>query len=258
MSGGEDTDAAADTAGDSDELEIWRWVRETYFGPAIASREAQAPPEDALRDRAQVVFRFGYSPEVRFGREVRGQEVVESQLRVPGDADWVEDAEELDVSHFELPPEDSDAGHITAFSTSSGLDLTISGAAMAEEIRSELAAADEFLESAERARAGPLGPFANAAYPAAEMLARAGIAAIARSRLELSEDTPHGRSHYLWLSSATRTPASQPHLTSSRTGSGTQSTIGRNSPFPATRQLSVWRRSKKCEATPSRDQVGDC
>jgi hypothetical protein len=199
VSGGDGADAAADSAHYPGEPEIWRWVRETYFEPAISLRETRSPFEDVVRDRAQIVFRSGLSPEVRFGREVRGQEVVESQPRVPGGAEWIEDSVELDVSRFELPPEDSNAGHITAFSTSSGLDIVILGAAMTESITSELAAADEFIDSAERALAGPLGPFANAAYPAAEMLARAELLRLPDPRLNAAKTHRTVRSRYnMW------------------------------------------------------------
>jgi len=118
---------------------------------------------------------------------------------VSGGAEWIEDPVELDVSQFELPPGDSHAGHITAFSTSAGLDLVIVGAAMAESITSELAAADEFIDSAERALAGPLGPFANAAYPAAEMLARAELLRLPDPRLNAAKTHRTVRSRYnLW------------------------------------------------------------
>lgn len=199
MSGSRRIDSAVDPELKPGEPEIWRWARETYLEPAIALRETVSPSEGVIRDRAQIVFCFGRSPEVRFGKEVVGQEVVESQLRVPGGADWVEDPEEVDVSRFELPQEDSSAGHITAFSRGSGLDLVIVGAAMDESITSELTAADEFIDSAERALAGPLGPFANVAYPAAEMLARAELLRLPDPRLNAVKTHRTVRSRYnLW------------------------------------------------------------
>ena len=126
-------------------------------------------------DNAQIIFRFDRPPEVRFGTEVLGREIVEGRLELAGLADEGGLATVQDISTFELPDRDSAAGHVTAINRSSGLDLAICGAASDQPIETELEGADEFIDSAERVLEGPPGPFANAAYPAAEMLARAEL-----------------------------------------------------------------------------------
>jgi len=157
-------------------VELWGWVCETYFRPEIAARsDGKSRPSGASLDRAQIVFTFDRVPDVRFGEEVIGREVVEGRLELAN----VDDARGADavqnVSTFELPTHVSAAGHVTALSRDSGLDLVICGAASAGPIENELEGADEFIDSAERTLDGPLGPFVNAAFPAAEMLARAEL-----------------------------------------------------------------------------------
>lgn len=181
--------------------EVWEWARREYLEPDIARRETQGTVELALGGRAQILFMHGHSPEVRLGTQVRGSEVVESQMhtRKPTGADWVKDIPETDVSNFVLPPEESMAGHLTALGTSSGLDLILSGTAMDGPIKSELFGADEFIESAEAALEGPLGPFASVAYHAAELLARAELLRLPDPRLDSAKTHDSVRARYnLW------------------------------------------------------------
>jgi hypothetical protein len=186
----------------SDGVEMWRWVCETYFEPEIDRRlDARKLSRDAVIDRAQVVFTFDGAPEVRIGGEVQGQEVVRSQLEVRKARD-IEEAEDAtgDTSSFELPPEEPDAGHVTAFLTPTGLDLVIHGAGDGESIESELEGADEYIDSAERILEGPvLGPFADAAHTATEMLARAELLRLPDPRLNSARTHDAVRSRYhLW------------------------------------------------------------
>jgi len=189
-------DGLADDAG----VELWGWICETYLNREIAARSDGKPPASGVGiDQAQVVFRFGRVPEVRFGEEVVGREVVEGRVELAG----LDDAHGLDavqnVYGFELPTQDSAAGHITAISRSSGLDLIICGAANAQPIEAELDGADEFIDSAESALDGPLGPFANVAFPAAEMLARAELLRLPDPRMSSAKSHGTVRSRYnLW------------------------------------------------------------
>jgi len=106
---------------------------------------------------------------------VIGKEIVEGRVELPGLVEVHGRNTDQNVYDFELPTKDSAAGHITAIGRGSGLDLIICGAANAQPIEAELDGADEFIDSAESALDGPLGPFANVAFPAAEMLARAEL-----------------------------------------------------------------------------------
>lgn len=63
-------------------------------------------------DKAQVVFRFGQAPEVRFGEKVIGKEVVEGRVELAG----LDEAHGVDtvqnVYGFELPTKDSAAANV--------------------------------------------------------------------------------------------------------------------------------------------------
>lgn len=154
--------------------QFWDWACQTYFHPEIEIRRSNGR-DPASFDNAQIIFRFDRAPEVRFGAEVLGRQIIEGKLEVAGIADEAGVAAVRNVSTFELPDQESAAGHVTAIGRASGLDLVICGAASDQPIETELDAADEFIDSAERALEGPPGPFANATYPAAEMLARAEL-----------------------------------------------------------------------------------
>jgi hypothetical protein len=155
-------------------VEFWDWICQTYFHPEVEVRRSDGRDTTSF-DNAQIIFRFDRAPEVRFGTEVLGRQIVEGRLELAGLADEGGVAAVQNDSTFELPDQDSAAGHVTAINRASGLDLVICGAAGEQPIKTELDGADEFIDSAERALDGPPGPFANATYPAAEMLARAEL-----------------------------------------------------------------------------------
>lgn len=156
---------------------MWSWMWETHLNPEIERRlsegQLQAPFELV---KAQLLFWVGEPlPEIRLNEEVRGtaQAVATGPLEA-GQELTVADIGE--VHGFILDEEDANAAHVTMLASSTGLNLMFDGRYNALVIASHVETAAEFIASAnDDLRSGRLRSFAQSAFDAAELLAKAEL-----------------------------------------------------------------------------------
>ena len=154
-------------------------VMTIWILPEVRRRQARrSAPEPYPLAFAQVVFRVGAAPEIRLNEEVRGTALVRradpaSEIAV-GDDVFLDDI--AGVEHFELPDEDANAGHVTIVATPRGISISFDATYNKSHVRAHLDAAEEFFEAAQGALArGQFRPFAESAFAAAELLAKAEL-----------------------------------------------------------------------------------
>jgi uncharacterized protein (UPF0332 family) len=160
----------------SSDVEMWRWVCETYFEPERVRRlDLGLLGEGIEIRRAQVIFRPQNPPEIRLNGEVPERVDMTEQL----DVELVSDYAKADIAGMApvlLSPEDPQAGHVTVVINRLGAALNLDGASDTELVDKELKVADQFIESARRSlEESALNAFVENAFYATEFMARANL-----------------------------------------------------------------------------------
>jgi HEPN domain-containing protein len=157
----------------------------TFVQPEAVRRvqAGQPLPPNTPIFAIQVVFNVGRDPEVRLNEEVGGfMEARAARTMAKGEP--VTSADISEITRVELTHADPDAAHITALCLADGWHISWDGRYNASVIAAHLQTADEFLELAEVAiEKGLLRAFAENAFEAAELLAKAEILALPDAQL---------------------------------------------------------------------------
>jgi len=165
----------------SSDVEMWRWVCETYFEPERVRRLDLGLLGDGTEiRRAQVVFRPQNPPEIRLNGEVPERVDMTEQLDVELVSDFADASDaKADIGGMApslLSPEDPQAGHVTVVINRLGAALNLDGAGDTELVEKELKVADQFIESAKRSlEESALNAFVENAFYATEFMARANL-----------------------------------------------------------------------------------
>jgi uncharacterized protein (UPF0332 family) len=197
MNSGEDDGTDKGLPPDTGQL-MWTWMWETYLAPEIEQQLADGTVQSPFElVKAQLLFRVGEArPEIRLNDAVRGtaQAVATGPVEA-GQELTIDDIGE--VHGFILDEKDANAAHVTMLASSTGLNLMFDGRYNALVIASHVEASKEFIASAEDdLDAGRLRSFAQSAFDAAELLAKAELLTLPIADLPKAKTHRAVRGHY--------------------------------------------------------------
>jgi hypothetical protein len=147
-----------------------------WFNPELRSRVTAGNLITPFElQSAQVLFKAGQSPEVRFNNEVSGALEVKVAKAVNA-GDPVYNSDIAEIHRFELDAADADAGHFTIFKLEGGWRAFFDFQRNKRSAADLVGLAEQFAIIAELAmERGFQGPFVDTLFSAAELLAKARL-----------------------------------------------------------------------------------